>query len=59
VEASAQSGEWDNAYQASKQVAALAGELQPNLCNKWSRYAEMPGVDSALVAKIRSELACP
>jgi hypothetical protein len=59
VEAYAQTGEWEKTYQASKQVVSLAAELQPNLCNKWSRYAEMPGVDPALVAQVRGELACP
>ena len=59
LEAYAQTGEWAKTYQASKQVASLAAELKPNLCNKWSRYAEMPGVDSALVAKVWGELACP
>jgi hypothetical protein len=59
VEAYAQTGKWEDAYQTSKQVAALTGDLQPNLCVKWSRYAEMPGADSALVTQIRSEMTCP
>jgi hypothetical protein len=59
VEAYAQSGAWEQACQTSQQVLALTAELQPNLCAKWLRYAELPGVDSALVAQVRSEIACP
>jgi hypothetical protein len=59
VEADAQTGAWDQAYQTTKQVIALTAELQPNLCAKWLRYAELQGVNSALVTQLRSELACP
>jgi len=51
LEAYAQTGEWGKTYQASKQVVSLAVELQPNLCNKWSRYAEMPALTLRLLRK--------
>lgn len=59
VEADAQTGAWDQAYQTTKQVVALTAELQPNLCAKWSGYVSLPGANSAIVAQAKSELACP
>jgi hypothetical protein len=59
VEAFAQTGDWKNAYQVSKQVVALTGELRPNLCVKWSAYASLSGADSAIVNQVRTELTCP
>lgn len=59
VEASARTGAWQAAAQASRQVVKLTAELQPNLCAKWAAYAELPGADAALAAQLRGELACP
>ncbi len=59
LEAYARTGQWEQARQTSQQVIALAAELQPNLCAKWSGYASLPAADSAIIAQAKSDLACP
>lgn len=59
VEAYVQTGELEKAFTLSKQVVKMTAGLAANLCANWSRYAEFPGVDSALIAQFRAGLACP
>lgn len=59
VEAAARLGDWQTAYQASQRVLELAAELQPNLCAKWEKYAELPGAELGRIAQARAEWACP
>ncbi len=59
LEAYAQNGQWQPAYQLTKKIAGTTQELKPNLCAKWQGYTALPGLDAGLAASLRSELACP
>lgn len=58
IEAHAQSGDWQKAYELSLAAQKTTKEMEPLLCFTWQRLSKLPSADAALVQQTQQAFAC-
>jgi len=58
IEAYAQTGDWQTAYDLTRATQKQNGGLKEMLCNNWARLSEIPSADVKIVEQARETLAC-
>ena len=58
IEAFAQTGDWQNAYDLTIAAEKLTPRHKRMLCGNWFRFAELPSADMKFIEKIIQELPC-
>jgi hypothetical protein len=58
IEAYAQTGDWQSAYDLTVAAEALTPRHKRMLCNNWFRLAEIPSADSTILERIMQDLPC-
>ena len=59
IEAHAQTGDWQGAYDLSLSARAATKEMDPLLCSTWQRLGKLPSADSGITNQALQTLACP
>jgi hypothetical protein len=58
IEAYAQTGEWQKAYELTRAAQKTNAGLKKMLCTNWSRLGLLPSADSAIVEQAKQLLTC-
>ncbi len=58
IEAHAQTGDWQKAYDLSVEAHLYTKNMEPLLCGTWQRLAKLPSADAALVDKALATFVC-
>ena len=58
IEAYAQTGNWQKAYDLTLSAQKMTANLGMMLCNSWSRLSQLPSSDTNMVGQVRQILAC-
>ncbi|MBN2116983.1 MAG: hypothetical protein JW730_10445 [Anaerolineales bacterium] len=59
IEAYAQTGDWQKAYDLTLAARDVNSGLKKMLCTNWSRLSEIPSADLEVVGQVRQSLDCP
>ncbi|HEY9153144.1 MAG TPA: hypothetical protein VIN60_09690 [Anaerolineales bacterium] len=58
IEASAQTGDWQKAYDLTLSAQKLTANLEPMLCANWSRLNQLPSPDAKIMDQVKQALSC-
>ncbi|MEP6894112.1 MAG: hypothetical protein ABI986_00765 [Chloroflexota bacterium] len=58
IEAFAQTGDWQKAYDLTLAAEKLTPRQKKILCSNWYRFAKMPSADMMMVEKVDQNLSC-
>jgi hypothetical protein len=58
IEAHAQTGDWQKAYDLSLAAQAATKEMNPLLCLTWNRLSKLPAADIGLVSRANQSFTC-
>ncbi len=58
IEAYAQTGNWQKAYDLTLAARNLTSNLETLLCNNWARLNQMPSSDANYMEQVRQSLSC-
>ncbi len=59
IEAHAQVGDWQDAYDLSLAAQKLTTGMEPLLCANWNRLSKLPSADANIVDQIKQAFSCP
>jgi hypothetical protein len=59
IEAHAQVGDWQQAYDLSLAAGKLTTGMEPLLCANWERLSKLPSANVNIVDKVKTTLPCP
>jgi tetratricopeptide (TPR) repeat protein len=58
IEAYAQTGDWQTAYDLTRSAQRLTGGLETTLCANWSRFNQISSPDAKVIEQVRQSLSC-
>ncbi len=58
IEAYAQSGDWQKAYDLTLAAQKLTSNLETMLCDNWSRLNQLPSPDAKIIDQAKQALSC-
>ena len=58
IEAHAQVGDWQTAYDLSAAMQKLTTQTEPLLCQNWDRLGKLPGADANIVNQAKQTFSC-
>lgn len=58
IEANAQIGNWEKAYELTLTARSVTSGTKKMLCANWARFAELPSADSKVLAQIEETFVC-
>jgi hypothetical protein len=58
IEAFAQTGDWDKAYELTLEAKSTTSGLKKMLCENWIRLAELPSADAQVLEQVEQTFVC-
>jgi hypothetical protein len=59
IEAHAQVGDWQKAYDLSLAAQKLTTGIEPLLCANWARFSNFPSANAKTASQARQAFSCP